>query len=303
MIDREKFYQDGYGLCPEILNNETISKLHAELQRFARVEKNPYIYESEVIQSVVFGPEIRRVASQVLGDKFVYLPDYSFNAVDFWASFGWHKDSVDRYDSAGADWNEKCFPIIRFGIYLGDYSFKTGSLGLQRASNKGPLYANSGINVKTKPGDVVVWPLTTTHTANSPSFKSNPTSALTPPINLPLVRGLTNKLGNFVNKRKLGLQENLPNRQVLFFSVAKPGPHLARYMSFLLHRKYFRDFINSDPEKGEIYSRSPDCPQINWLKVNGLMDLVDKDLISTGFDQLKAQAASKVVFSELMESF
>ena len=299
MIAKDKFYSDGYSLCRKILNKSVIDSLSLELSKFARLGRNPYIYESEVIQSVVFGREIQKLSAQILGDRYIYLPDYSFNALNFWSAFGWHKDSVDRYDMNGPDWDSNEFPIIRFGIYLGDYTLNTGSLGIQKGSNKGVLYANSGINVKTMPGDIVVWPLTTTHTANSPAFKLFPKTALTPLINSKTIRGFVNKLGNFVNKTEIGLQKNLPNRQVLFFTVAKPGPHLARYMSYLIHREYFRDFILSDPEQGEIHSSVDIYSEVNWLRVKGLLGMADKKLISNDFDQKKAQASSEVLFSEL----
>lgn len=303
MVSQEHFYQDGYALCQGVLNNSMMLALRSDLREYSRLGRNPYIYESETIQSVVFGAQVQNLISQILGDKYIFLPDYSFNAVDFWSAFGWHKDSVDRYDINGADWEDPKFPIIRLGIYLGDYSSKTGSLGIQKASNRGPLYANPGINVKSKPGDVVIWPLTTTHTANSPSFKFSPNSALSPAINTKIARALTNKLGIFANRTEIGLQENLPNRQVLFFSVGKPGPHLARYMSYLVHREYFRDFIRKDPEQGEVYSRSSDYSGVNWLKVKSLMEMADKKLISKEFNQKKAQSASEVLFSEFMEVF
>jgi|TARA_B110000211_G_C13974021_1_gene506296 hypothetical protein len=303
VLNKKDFYLDGYSLCQGVLSDSVVGALRSELSEYSRLGRNPYIYESEIIQSVVFGSAVQNLATQILGKKYIFLPDYSLNAVDFWSAFGWHKDSVDRYDINGADWDDPNFPIIRFGIYLGDYSSKTGSLGIQKASNKGPLYANAGINVKSKPGDVVIWPLTTTHTANSPSFKFSPNSALSPPINTKIVRALTNKLGILANRTEIGLQENLPNRQVLFFSVAKPGPHLARYMSYLVHREYFRDFIRKDPEQGEMHSRSSDYSAVNWLQVKSLMEMADKKLISKDFNQKTAQAASEVLFSEFTEVF
>ena len=303
MISKKDFYLDGYSLCQGVLSDSVVGALRSELSEYSGLGRNPYIYESEIIQSVVFGSEVQNLAAQILGEKYIFLPDYSLNAVDFWSAFGWHKDSVDRYDINGTDWDEPNFPIIRFGIYLGDYSSKTGSLGIQKASNKGPLYANAGINVKSKPGDIVIWPLTTTHTANSPSFKFSPSSALRPPINTKIVRALTNKLGNLANRTEIGIQKNLPNRQVLFFTVAKPGAHLARYMSYLLHREYFRDFIRKDPEQGEIHSRCSDYSNVNWLQVKSLMEMADKKLISKDFNQKTAQAASEVLFSEFTEVF
>ena len=302
-LSKNQFYRDGYALVKDVLPVSIITDLQLELDEFAKIGKNPYVYESSVVQSVVFGEKIKSLASTILGDRYFYLPDYSFNAIDFWASFGWHKDSVDRYDPDGTDWETSWYPIIRFGIYLGDYSASSGSLGIQIGSNSGPTYANSGVNVKTRPGDVVIWPLTTTHTANSPSFSVRPNTALTPPLNLKIARALTNKLGNLANAKRLGIQESLQNRQVLFFTLGKPGPYLARYISYLLHRDYFRDFIQSDPFKGDVHSATDEYQNVNWLRLKGLLDKVDMRLVSHDFDQVRAQASSLVLYDELLTLF
>lgn len=261
------------------------------------------MYESEIVQQVVFGEKVQSLASEILGDQYCSLPDYSFNAIDFWASFGWHKDSVDRYDPDGPDWETSCYPIIRFGIYLGDYSLRTGSLGIQKGSNFRPAYANFGVNVKARPGDVVIWPLTTTHTANSPGFSVCPNTALTPPVNLKIARALTNKLGNFANAKRLGTQESLQNRQVLFFTLGKPGPLLARYVSYLLHRAYFRDCIQSDPYKGEVHSFTGEYPNVNWLRVKGLLNQIDTRLVSHDFNQKRAQESLWILYDERLSHF
>lgn len=91
--------------------------------------------------------------------------------------------------------------------------------------------------------------------------------------------------------------------QVLFFTVAKPGPHLATYMSYSIHREYFRDFILTDPEQGEIHSSVDIYSEVNWLRIKGLLGMADKKLISNDFDQKKGQASSEVLFSVLNAHF
>lgn len=303
MISKNKFYSDGYAHYKQLLKKSTIDSLSTELNQFSLLGRNPYIYESKVIQSVIFGNEVKNLAEQILGEKYIYLPDYTFNALNFWSSFGWHKDSVDRYDINGDDWDIKDFPIIRIGIYLGDYTKSTGSLGIQKSSNSGILYANRGINVKTVPGDIVVWPLTTTHTANSPSFKFFSNTAITPIVNSKTFRGLTNKFGNFTNKFDFFLQKKLPKRQVLFFTIARPGTHLAKYMSYLIHRDYFRNNIFNDPEQGELPQYISDSYNINWFGVKDYINMADINLVSNEFDQESAQASSGVLFSSFNEYF
>lgn len=80
---------------------------------------------------------------------------------------GFHKDSVDRKNAKGNDWQDD-YSLIRVGIYLQDHSCHSDGLVIRNQSHKTmDLRTGKKINVPSQKGDVIIWYLTTTHSGNA----------------------------------------------------------------------------------------------------------------------------------------
>lgn len=296
---QQAIYKQGYFVEKGLLTEEVMTALKSELGRFKKMDRDPSLKESSFLQSVVFHQSISKVLHSILGKKLIYTQDYSLNALNFWSTFGWHKDCLDRHNEQGEDWRTKHYPIVRVGIYLGDYSNKTGSLGLQPYSHRGTQYANPGINVKTKPGDVIFWLLTTTHSANSPSFKWMPSKAIAPLFNNRPWLALCNKLGKLVNCLPTLLQQPLDDRQVVFFTVGSPDDRLAAYLSYLLHRKYFSSSILESKATEDF----PLPPESQYLNLQPFISDINPEFERANFDPAIAPCAGNELKEKIRNKF
>jgi hypothetical protein len=291
-------YKDGFYVSKNLLDTQTMQLLRSELDRYRELNKNPLLSDSEKLRSILFGDKIKNVLHSILGNKLVYCQGYSFNALDFWSMFKWHKDSIDLSKNNVKDWSPLNYPIISGGIYLGDYSKNSGSLGVQPNSHTSSTHSKLGINLKTKPGDVIFWPLTTTHTANSPSFRWNPNRAYTPLLNNNFFLTICHRIGGFINKTPFLIQPQLIKRQVVFFTVGAPSLELAEYLSYSIHRPYFSSMLKErEHESFELTENT------QFLNISKFRNKINKKYESITLNTEKAKKAARELSSEIMREF
>jgi len=178
---------------------------------------NPYLRDLTVLNEKIIS-----LVAKLLNAKPVYIGDSSISFNELTMSL--HKDNPDRFDANAPDWRS-AYNVLRMGIYLQDYTEDSGGLILRDKSHLYPTrWKGKIINVQTKPGDLVVWNLRTTHSGNAKRLKASPGLDLNP--------YLCKVLPNFLFKPAPD------NRMALFLSYGAEGPHLERYITYLKNRKY-----------------------------------------------------------------
>lgn len=178
---------------------------------------NPYLSDLTVLN-----PKIIALMKELLQGDPVYIGDSSISNKDLAMSL--HKDNPDRFDGNAPDWRSK-YNVLRMGIYLQDYTNDSGGLILRDKSHLFPTrWKGKIINVKSKPGDLVVWNLRTTHSGNAKRLKFAPSLDLNP--------YLCKVLPGFLFKPAP------EERMALFLSYGVEGPHMDRYIEYLKSRKY-----------------------------------------------------------------
>ena len=126
---------------------------------------------------------------------------------------------------------------MRLGVYLQDHSKHSKGLCLRTEShlnqklNKGKI-----INVKSEIGDVVIWKLTTTHSANADVISLFPNYSFHPRI--------ARRFPNFLK------QKYRKPRIAMFMCFGKQDNYSKEYIEYLKTRKYaVEKWINSDYSK------------------------------------------------------
>jgi hypothetical protein len=118
------------------------------------------------LDQVVTDGRLVELARQILGTPdVVYYGDSSMSVQPIKPSY--HKDNTDRYDGNAPDWTTGRYSQIRFGIYLQDHTRYSGGLNIRDGSHNVPdPTTGRTIYLRTGVGDVAVWTLRTTHSAD-----------------------------------------------------------------------------------------------------------------------------------------
>jgi hypothetical protein len=199
---------------------------------------NPYLQDLTVLH-----PKIIKLIGELLGGEPVYIGDSSVSFNDLAMSL--HKDNPDRFHAEAPDW-QSTYSVLRMGIYLQDYESHSGGLILRdKSHNYVSRWKGKIINVKTNPGDLVLWNLRTTHSGNARRFKLFPNWDINPYIN--------KYLPEFLFKPKH------TERAALFLSYGKDDGHLKRYIDYLKTRTYaverWRSMVITDDIKNKAAQR------------------------------------------------
>lgn len=162
-VDVEKFWRRGYQIVPSVYSPAEIRDLRQRV-----MDSKPHggdLLSNPLLRDVLLDGRLVGIASQLLGsDQVVYAGDSSFTINS--GQHGYHKDNADRTDKNAPDWQSR-YTILRFGIYLQDHTKHTAGLNLRvRSHNHLPLTKGKNIYVRTRPGDVAVWSLRTSHSGN-----------------------------------------------------------------------------------------------------------------------------------------
>ena len=167
------------------------------------------------LEGVVFDQRLVRVAQLLLGvQKPVYFGDSSVMVGG--AQRGFHKDSSNRDDPSHSDWQSP-YGLVRMGIYLQDHSNHSGGLRLRVGSHlHADVTTGRSYAVPTRPGDVVVWNLRTTHSGHAVRIRGMKSLPLQPRVEFRLPQPLR------TGEEKL--------RAAIFMTYGANGCHLETYL-------------------------------------------------------------------------
>lgn len=250
----QRFEREGYLLIPQLFSaaeiqaiKDTILRLKENGQLTHLVRKavvfRGSLFNYETLDRIVFDDRILDVARSVLGDSLLYFGDSSFQTGQ--GPRGLHRDNLDRLNPLGPDWDGE-YPLLRMGIYIGDFVANSGGLKLVPRSHRSllpflprplrnllnravrpltPLFKLSrklqalvqgGHNVPSRSGDLMIWSFRLLHSGNAVKLRRHPDWAL-----------------------PTWLEDRLPetwraqgnrDRMVLFCAFARTGPALGRYL-------------------------------------------------------------------------
>jgi hypothetical protein len=178
---------------------------------------NPYLSDLTVLN-----PKIVEVVKQLLEGNPIYIGDSNISHNDWAVSL--HKDNPDRFDANAPDWQSD-YSILRMGIYLQDYTRTSGGLIVRDGSHKFPTrWKGKIINVQSRPTDLVLWNLRTTHSGSARRLKLFPALDLNPYVCKLFPAFL------FIPAPE--------TRMALFLSYGKESHHMDRYIKYLKSRSY-----------------------------------------------------------------
>lgn len=254
--DVRRFEKEGYLIVRNLFSPQEIQGFRAQLDALRRnpakhkrdEKRGTYYFQGSllnhpVLEDVVFDRRVLGVVRALLGEDAVHFGDSSAQAGA--AGRGFHRDSVNRTNLFGPDWEEP-YPLIRVGIYLGEFDRMSGGLKIIPRSHQPKLsflrkfllrtlkenirvfsppftwlhnalsLVRGGYNVPTRSGDMVVWNFRLIHSGHAVRLKN------WPGLNLP--PWVENRLP--AAWRAPGGEE----RAVLFSAYARPGAFLDRYL-------------------------------------------------------------------------
>lgn len=162
-VDVDAFWSLGYQIVPQVYTPGEIAQLRADVT--ASRSHGGDLLSNPLLRRTLTDGRLVAIARALLGsEEIVYAGDSSFTVNS--SQHGYHKDNADRVDPNAPDWRSR-YTILRFGIYLQDHYTHTGGLNLRERSHNTPsLTEGKNIYVRTKPGDVAVWSLRTSHSGN-----------------------------------------------------------------------------------------------------------------------------------------
>jgi hypothetical protein len=167
-VDVPAFWEMGYQILRGAYTPEEVQKFRDSAYASRGVAGD--LMSKPLMRESLLDGKMVDVARQILGkDEIVYAGDSSFTINS--KQHGYHKDNADRKDQNAPDWQGR-YTILRFGIYLQDHSKHTGGLNLREKShNTVDLKTGKNIYVRTRPGDLAVWSLRTSHSGNGSLLK------------------------------------------------------------------------------------------------------------------------------------
>lgn len=168
-IDVDAFWENGYQIIRNAYTRDEIARFREAA--FASRGRGPGdLLSNPTMRSVLTDGRFVAVARRILGsDDIWYSGDSSFTINS--KQRGFHKDNVDRKDPKGPDWKGR-YTLLRFGIYLQDHYSHTGGLNLRAKSHNTTDHSyGKNVYVRTRPGDLAVWSMRTTHSGNGVLYK------------------------------------------------------------------------------------------------------------------------------------
>lgn len=257
--------RDGFLILRNVFGPNELEKI----KRFAldhdhdgSVENFRCLLSLEGSECLFKNENLRDIITEVLPQKPVYFGDSSLTVNKGESFIGegsheYHKDCADRSDFNAPDWTRpEPYSLIRMGIYLDDFSIKSGGIAFRKKSHKPErirkrferrpliyilhfwdLLVGRAYYSAPKSGDLVMWYLNTDHAGNARFLKFSPKRAITKYINF---------FPSFLTSRP-----NKETRRVLFFVFGVRDKHLERYVE----QNKTRDFMINSWMKSK-YKRS-----------------------------------------------
>lgn len=269
MTKKELIDRDGYILIKNVFTPEEV-----DLLRQKGVEDQDHqgdLLSSDKLHSVMMDERILNIFKECLdSDKLYYFADSNLS-VDRPGKGGFHKDSTNRHKKDSREFTDVNYSLLRAGIYLQDHANSSRGLCLRSGSH---LHQSCGvgkiINVKSEIGDVVIWKLSTTHSANAQVISMFPNTSFHPLI--------ARFVPDFLK------QEAASPRVVLFMCFGLKDDYADEYREYLKTRQYAVDrWVKSELSQERI-------AKMNALGVEIYEDFniddIDKDKVNVLYKQL-----------------
>ena len=239
-IDKKQFDADGYVLIEHVFSPEEIENFRKLVyEQFEIDKKNGLTFQlphlptkakyakgdllsKEKLKNILLDDRILEIVRKVLGTAdIIYFGDSSYQIGK--GMRGFHRDSIDRTDLTGPDWQGDDYSLLRVGIYLQDHKNFSGGVKMKKGSHKKAdgkvVFVDSAI------GDVGAWSYKTLHSGNAVRLKWFPKYS----INRSTREGL---VPSFLRK------EEQKERIAIFMAFSTKTKHLDRYIKeFSLKRE------------------------------------------------------------------
>lgn len=221
----EEINKNGWIIAKNVFSNEEINKFR-ELALKDTDHKGDLL-SSTCLSDVITDKRLLDIIKKCLGTESLFYFGDSSVSINV-SNRGFHKDSRDRENANSEEFKDIDYSLLRIGIYLQDHTTHSQGLCLRDKSHLIPN-VNKGkiINVKSEAGDVIVWKLTTTHSANAEILSSFPNLALNPKI--------THLLPDALKLKSI-------NPRIAFFACfGKEDAYSKSYIEYLKTRTYAVD--------------------------------------------------------------
>ncbi|WP_112237843.1 phytanoyl-CoA dioxygenase family protein [Kribbella monticola] len=224
-VDAAGFWENGWTIVRGVYTADDVQRLR-DAAYWSRKHFGGDLLANPRLREVLTDGNFVEIARRILGDdKIVYCGDSAFTVNG--VQRGFHKDNADRVDPKAPDWNGR-YTILRFGVYLQDHYRHTGGLNLRHRSHNTPdLIVGKNVYVRTRPGDVAVWSLRTTHSGNATLLRFPKSYAALPHQH--------DKFPSWLVAPRDG------DRIALFAALGLDDAHMSRYVDYLKTRKYMCD--------------------------------------------------------------
>ncbi|MBO1755124.1 hypothetical protein [Allobranchiibius sp. CTAmp26] len=230
-VDVDGFWRDGFTIVRNVYSDEEIEQFREQCRAGGGGKGD--LLARPGLRSAITDGAMAEIARKILrSDNLMYGGDSAFTINP--TLRGWHKDNTDRQDGNGPDWKSD-YTQLRFGIYLQDHTKYSGGLNLRKASQNTVDHSKGEIlYLKNRPGDIGVWSMRITHSANGDLLRW-PRGGTTDPAHLP----------EKISKWKLA--PKVEERMAIFAAIGLDDEHSRRYYDYLKTRKYMVDQWRAAP--------------------------------------------------------
>lgn len=253
--DLDNYHKNGFILVKKLFSKDEVVKLKARIDDLKKLEETNFTLQNgsynfigdlltHNFSDLFFDERILSISKQILNSsKLVYFGESTI-MTGIRAGRGFHRDNADREDPHAPDWKVDNFPLIKMGIYLADHKKYGGGLKVRRGShrlddfvidpnNPNTKYQEQGrgkiYNIPSQAGDLMLWSMRLSHSANFIRLKILRNICLSPKIE--------NKLDKYLPQF---IQAKLPiERKVAWIMLGAPSPELDRYIKYYVERGDF----------------------------------------------------------------
>jgi len=252
MTKKEHIDKKGWVLYKNVFTPDEIKAIRKKA--LVNSDNSTDLLSNKLLKDVLLDSRVTDIYAELLDVKeLVYYGDSTFTTNI--KGDGFHKDSRVRFNRKSDEWNGKEYSLIRMAIYLQDHSKHSGGISLREGSHFYPDLNKGKIkNIRTEIGDVVLWKMTTTHSANAWIFKWFPNYFLSPRI----MRRLPKFLMQSVEKPRIAL----------FVTFGKNDHYMHNLIDYLKTRKCALT---------RWYNSKYDSTQIEDFKKNNVTVLIPSD--------------------------
>ena len=226
MTKKEEIDEKGYILIKNVFSTKEIDIIRKNALAEDGIKCD--LLASDRLSSVMMDERILNIFKECLGSESLYYFADSNLSINKAGKGGFHKDSTNRHKKDSKEFTDINYSLLRAGIYLQDHANSSRGLCLREGSH---LHQSCGVgkilNVKSEIGDVVIWKLSTTHSANAQIISMFPNTSFHPLI--------ARFVPDFLK------QEAASPRAVLFMCFGLKDDYAIEYREYLKTRQYAVD--------------------------------------------------------------